>query len=113
MRIINTAPFNFINDRNGTTYRGYIKLNATEFYLVINKIINDKDVEEFKVLGSGKYPYLSKRDINQRLEKTELKCRNCRQFSLGNAFNKYVYSMFKNESRYYFKDHNYIIQVTN
>lgn len=113
MKILNTHPFHFINDREGTTYRGYIKLSKAEFKRVVNKIMRDKEVLENAISGAGPHPYLSKKLLKEDIEKTRLECKGCTQYALRNAFAVYVTNLFKNESRYYFKPQNYIIQVNN
>lgn len=110
MNIHNTGSFSF--EKDDSSYRGKIKLSKAEFRRAINKIMLDKEVSE-PVNGSGKHPYLSKQLLREDLIKRKVERRGCTDYALRVGFAEYIQGMFKNTSRYHYKQQNYIIQVNN
>ncbi len=104
MQIINTGLFYFGND--GTAYHGKIKLTSKEFIKATRHIMNNRHVAENYINGSGKYAYMSKKLLREDLAKGKNG-----MYALRVAPTNYIVSMFKNTSRYHYKQQNYIIEV--
>lgn len=104
MKIINTGLFYFGTD--GTVYRGKIKLTQKEFDKAIKSIMDNKQISKNLATGLGKWAYLSK-DVLQQ----DIKDGKNGMYALRVSATTYIVNMFKNTSRYHYKQQNYIIQV--
>lgn len=103
MKIINTGLFYF--GTSGTAYHGKIILTRREYNRAIKHIMSNRAISKH-YNGAGKYAYISKDLLKERIAQGQDNC-----FSFGVYVNDYIVKLFKNTSRYHYKRQNYIIEI--
>lgn len=90
--------------KTGTVIKGEIQITRDEFNNMLNKALSDKKIEEWKYLGRGDYPYMTKDML-----KTATNQSDC--FSLGVYWTRYFTNMFGVSSK--IKNVNYVFKIIN
>lgn len=116
-----------INDKREYTrlgdsvFNGRIELTKKEFDYAINHILKNRQVNKY-YSGAGKYAYIGKDTLKEKLKQSEH--RNLSRYDLSNGktgaytiyalgvyITDYIVGLFKNKSRHNYKRQNYLISV--